>query len=89
MKEYRLTAWPELPPPFNKMAFRRLASDMSQRHLAPAELAARSGLAPAEVQRFLESLARQGLLDEREQGRSGSPALALRAWWRRVRAPLA
>ena len=82
-------AWPELPPPFNKMAFRRLASDMSQRHLAPAELAERSGLAPAQVQRFLESLARQGLLDEREQCAGAPPGLALRSWWRRVRAPLA
>ena len=38
MKEYRLAAWPQLRAPFDRMAHRRMLSDMSQRHMTLAQL---------------------------------------------------
>ena len=42
MKEHRLAAWPDLGPQHRRTAYRRLLSDMSQRHVSLAELCARS-----------------------------------------------
>lgn len=66
MKEYRLTAWPELASPFDRTAFRRMASDMSQRFLTLAQLGELSGLKRHEVRHFVDMLMGRGLLDERE-----------------------
>jgi len=66
MKEYRLTAWPELAPPFDRTAFRRMASSMSQRFLTSAQLGELSGLKRPEVRDFIEMLIGLGLVDERE-----------------------
>lgn len=69
MKEYRLSAWPDLDAPHERMAYRRMLSDMSQRHVTLAQLCARSGLARQQVSDFLGMLARRGLLIEREAAR--------------------
>jgi hypothetical protein len=66
MKEYRLAAWPELAPPFHRTAYRRMASDMSHRHLTVAQLADVSGLKRIEVRHFVEMLEAKGVLLERE-----------------------
>jgi hypothetical protein len=66
MKEYRLSAWPDLSPPFHRTAYRRMASDMSQRYMTVAQLADVSGLKRMEVKNFVEMLEAKGLLRERE-----------------------
>ena len=66
MKEYRLTAWPDLDPTHDRTRFRRLLSDMSHRYMSIAELAGHSGLTKAEVRRFVERLASIGVASERE-----------------------
>ena len=43
MKEYRLAAWPQLRPPFDKIAYRRMLSDMSHRYMTLAQLVGDSG----------------------------------------------
>ncbi len=65
MKEYRLAAWPQLRTPFDKIAYRRMLSDMSHRHMTLANLAECSGLRRGEVRTFLEMLDAQGLITER------------------------
>lgn len=66
MKEYRLSAWPDLGPSHQRMAYRRMLSDMSQRHVTLAELRARSGLPRHEVMEFITLLSVRGLVRERE-----------------------
>jgi len=66
MKEYRLAAWPQLRPPFDKIAYRRMLSDMSHRHMSLAQLAERSGIRRHEVRIFIEMLGAQGLIAERD-----------------------
>jgi hypothetical protein len=73
MKQYRLTAWPQLRPPFDKMPYRRLLNAMSLRHVSLAQLVETSGLRRAEVRAFLDMLAGEKLLLERE----GEPADSL------------
>ena len=38
MKEYRLASWPELRPPYQSTAHRRMVSGMSHRHMTLAQL---------------------------------------------------
>src|SRR3990167_4413310 len=66
MKEYRLTAWPDLTPPYHRTAYRRMASDMSHRFMTLAQLADTSGLRRMEVRHFVDMLEGRGLLVERE-----------------------
>jgi hypothetical protein len=66
MKEYRLLTWPELPPAFDRTAFRRLLSDMSHRHVTVAQMADASGLRRATVADFVDGLVRQGIVEARE-----------------------
>lgn len=66
MKEYRLTAWPELAPPFHRTAYRRMLSDMSHRFVTVLQLAERSGLRRHHVRTFLEMLESRDLVVERE-----------------------
>ena len=67
MKEYRLAAWPELRPPYQSTAHRRLLSAMSQRHMTLWQLVEASGLRKLEVQNFVDMLESRGLIDERER----------------------
>ncbi len=85
MKEYRLAAWPNLGPQHRRTAYRRLLSDMSQRHVSLAELCERSGLARREVRSFLATLAERGSLITRDAPRAGWPLSLrpLRNWLRR------
>jgi len=66
MKEYRLVAWPQLRPPFDRIAYRRMLSDMSHRHMSLAQLADGSGVRRHEVRAFIEMLDAGGLLAERD-----------------------
>ena len=87
MKEYRLAAWPQLRPPFDKIAYRRMLSDMSHRHMSVAQLAACSGIRRKEVQQFLDMLDGRGLLAERDLFATDSVFDSLRplgGWIRRA-----
>jgi len=84
MKEYRLAAWPDLDAAHNRIAYRRLLSDMSQRHVPLADLLSRSGLSRQDVTQFLAQLETRGLVHQRE-GADPSPAQhPLRHWLRRA-----
>jgi len=65
MKQYRLTAWPELRAPFQRTAYRRILNDMSQRYVSLAELALTSGLRRREVRLFVDMLCHDGMVGER------------------------
>ena len=66
MKEYRLTSWPDLTPPYDRTAYRRMASDMSHRFMTLGQLAELSGLRRLQVRHFVEMLEGRGVLVERE-----------------------
>ena len=66
MKQYRLAAWPQLRAPFDKIAYRRMLSDMSLRYVSVAQLVETSGLRRSEVRQFLEMLAAADLLREHD-----------------------
>jgi hypothetical protein len=66
MKEYRLTAWPELATSFHRTAYHRMLSDMSHRFMTLAQLVDTSGLKRHEVRAFLEVLESHSVLVERE-----------------------
>jgi hypothetical protein len=86
MKEYRLTAWPELAPPFHRTAYRRMLSDMSHRHVTLSQLVETSGLKRHEVRGFVEMLENRNMLVERECMSAASQFWSLRplgGWIRR------
>ena len=87
MKEYRLAAWPQLRAPFDRIAYRRMLSDMSHRHLTLAQLAESSGLRRHDVRTFLEMLDANGLIAERDASAPDSLFGSLRplgGWLRRA-----
>lgn len=91
MNEFKLTAWPDLPAAFRQIGYRRMLSDLSQRHITEAELVRGSGLSRHEVRALLHFLKEKHLLDARPchriETRWPRPTLArLRQWWRVVRA---
>lgn len=82
MKEFRLRAWPDLPPAYHRIAYRRMLSDLSQRHLSVQQLVNSSGLTRLEVRAFLNLLGERGLLSERDMPRIGRGAFG--RWLRRT-----
>ena len=87
MKTYRLAAWPQLRPPFDKIAYRRMLSDMSHRHVSVGQLVDTSGLRRSEVRQFLDMLNAEQLLSEREGAEPDSLFGSLRplgGWLRRA-----
>jgi hypothetical protein len=87
MKEFKLAAWPDLPPVYQRTAYRRMLSDMSQRYIALPKLAERSGLSRHEVRQFIEMLDARGVLAERDSSAPDSLFDSLRpigGWIRRA-----
>ena len=93
MKEYRLSAWPDLDASHERMAYRRMLSDMSQRHVTLAQLCARSGLPRHEVTRVRRACSvSRGLVDRSARrravpmlfaasaGRLAAPRRSAQAW---------
>jgi hypothetical protein len=66
MKEFKLTAWPELPAPYHRTVYRRMLSDMSHRYMSVQQLVLASGASRLDVRLFLQMLGERGLLRERE-----------------------
>mgnify|MGYP003503597152 CR=1 FL=1 len=67
MKEYRLAGWPDLGPVYQRTAYRRMLSDMSQRHVTLSQLVGASGLRRNEVREFVDMLHARGLVEERRR----------------------
>jgi hypothetical protein len=82
MKEYKLSAWPDLPSAYHRTSYRRMLSDMSHRFVTVQQLMASSGANRLEVRMFLQMLAERGLLAEREAERTGLSGLG--GWLRRA-----
>jgi hypothetical protein len=66
MKEYKITAWPDLPTEYRRTAYRRMVSELSQRFVTEEHLQKCSGVSHSEVNNFLRHLQTCELLDERE-----------------------
>ena len=87
MKEYKLLSWPDLPAEFRRTGFRRLLSDLSQRHITEASLLKRDGIKPAEVRALLQFLASRNVLEVRQADpRSSRWRPNLSSWLRRLTA---
>jgi len=87
MKEFKLAAWPDLPPVYQRTAYRRMLSDMSQRYITLPRLAERSGLSRHDVRQFIEMLDSRGMLAERDSSAPDSIFDSLRplgGWIRRA-----
>ena len=87
MKEYRLATWPELRAPFDRIAHRRMLTDMSNRHMTLKQLVECSGARRYEVRAFLAMLEVRGLVTLREAKAVRSmlgPLRPLAGWLRRA-----
>lgn len=84
MKEFKLASWPELPAAYQRTAYRKLLSALSQRHLCLQQLVSASGLSRQEVRTFLDLLAHHGVLLERERLQEGTLLDSLGGWLRRT-----
>lgn len=84
MKEYRLVGWPELTSARNRTAYRRLLTEMSQRHVPLEHLVSHSGLARQEVSRLLDELIARGMVNCRDFDRPDTGGLLLARWLRRA-----
>jgi hypothetical protein len=71
MFEYRLTAWPDLPPQFDRVGFRRALSDMSHRYMTVPMLVQSSGLARSDLLRLIEALEGRSALVRRPRPPAG------------------
>ena len=84
MKEFKLTAWPELPAPYQRIAYRRMLSDMSHRFVTAQQLCDSSGATKLAVRVFLQMLSERGLLREREHEATQGLLGPLGGWLRRA-----
>lgn len=90
MKEYRLSAWPEHSPEFQRTGHRRVLSEMSSRYMSVGQLAEASGLKRNEVRAFIEMLGGRGLVTERDATAPDSviDSRSPLGWlWRAIAAP--
>ena len=74
MKQYKLTAWPELPTRFQKTTMRRVVSELSQRFVSARDLARSSGAPSRDVDELIEHLNKKGLLMTRDAPQSVGPS---------------
>jgi len=82
MKQYKLTAWPELPPRFQKTPMRRVVSELSQRFVGARDLARSCGAGVREVDDLLAWLEKDGMLMTRDAPQSvARAATPWQQWW--------
>jgi len=81
MKQYKLTAWPDLSPRFQKTTMRRVVSELSQRFLSTRDLARSSGASPREVEELIARLDKDGMLMTRDAPVSVNSSTVWREWW--------
>jgi len=81
MKQYKLTAWPELPPRFQKTTMRRVVSELSQRFVSVRDLARSSGASSRDVEDLISTLEKDGMLMTRATPQSVGQSTAWHQWW--------
>ena len=81
MKQYKLTAWPDLTPRFQKTTMRRVVSELSQRFVSTRDLARSSGATARDVEELIAKLDKDGMLMTRDAPQSVSQSAAWREWW--------
>ena len=82
MKQYKLTAWPELPPRFQKTTMRRVVSELSQRFVSVRDLARSSGASPREIEQLVAKLEKDGILMARATPQAiGQAGGGWNQWW--------
>jgi len=80
MKQYKLTAWPELPARFQKTTMRRVLSELSQRFVSTRDLARSSGASAREVEDLISKLMHDGILMTRDAPQSVNGSQSWRDW---------
>jgi hypothetical protein len=80
MKQYKLTAWPDLPSRYRSTAMRRVVSEMTQRFATPRDLARKCGASTREIEELLSTLTKDGVLMSREAPRTLRPNTPWREW---------
>ena len=81
MTQYKLTAWPELPPRFQKTTMRRVVSELSQRFVSVRDLARSSGASARDVEDLISTLEKDGMLMARATPQSVSQSSSWQQWW--------
>ena len=81
MKQYKLTAWPDLSPRFQKTTMRRVVSELSQRFVSVRDLTRSSGATSRDVEELLSTLEKAGMLMTRAMPQSVSQPSAWHQWW--------
>jgi hypothetical protein len=66
MKQYKLTAWPDLPARLQKTPCRRVVSELSQRFVSTRDLVRSSGATSRDVEELIQWLQTAGLLMTRD-----------------------
>ena len=77
MKQYKLTAWPDLPPRFQKTTMRRVVSELSQRFVSVRDLARSSGASARDVEELISRLEKDGMLMTRADAAVRQPVRRL------------
>jgi hypothetical protein len=81
MKQYKLTAWPDLSPRFQKTTMRRVVSELSQRFVSTRDLSRSSGASSREIEELIAKLDKDGMLMTRDAPQTVHSSIAWRDWW--------
>ena len=81
MKQYKLTAWPDLTPRFHTTAMRRVVSELSQRFVSVRDLSRSSGANARDIEELIAKLEKDGMLMARAMPQAVSQASAWHQWW--------
>jgi hypothetical protein len=81
MKQYKLTAWPDLGPRFQNTAMRRVVSELTQRFASVRDLARSSGAPGRDIESLIAKLEKDGMLMARATPQSVGQPSAWRQWW--------
>ena len=81
MKQYKLTAWPDLSPRFQKTTMRRVVSELSQRFVSVRDLARSSGAPAREIEELISKLEKDGMLMTRATPQSVNQSGSWHQWW--------
>jgi hypothetical protein len=81
MKQYKLTAWPDLSPRFQKTTMRRVVSELSQRFASVRDLSRSSGAAARDIEELIAKLEKDGMLMTRATPQSVNQPGAWQQWW--------
>ena len=81
MKQYKLTAWPDLTPRFHTTAMRRAVSELSQRFVSVRDLSRSSGASARDIEELIAKLEKDGMVMARAMPLAVNPSSAWQQWW--------